>query len=58
MTHRSRKSQTKAWRWVPLALTWSEADDMVLLDDNFGAIAAAAEEGRVIYDNVWICETL
>lgn len=29
-----------------------EAADMVLLDDNFAAIAAAIEEGRGVYDNV------
>jgi Ca2+-transporting ATPase len=29
-----------------------EAGDMVLLDDDFSTIVAAAEEGRVIYDNL------
>jgi Ca2+-transporting ATPase len=29
-----------------------EAADMVLLDDNFTSIVAAAEEGRIVYDNI------
>ena len=29
-----------------------EASDMVLLDDNFTSIVAAAEEGRVVYSNI------
>lgn len=29
-----------------------EAADMILLDDNFATVVAAAEEGRVIYDNL------
>jgi magnesium-transporting ATPase (P-type) len=29
-----------------------EAADIILLDDNFASIAAAAEEGRAVYDNI------
>ena len=29
-----------------------EASDIILLDDNFASIAAAAEEGRTVYDNI------
>lgn len=29
-----------------------EASDMVVTDDNFASIAAAVEEGRVVYDNI------
>lgn len=29
-----------------------EAADMVLLDDNFTSIVSAAEEGRIVYDNI------
>jgi magnesium-transporting ATPase (P-type) len=29
-----------------------EAADVVLLDDRFGTIGAAVEQGRVIFDNI------
>ena len=32
-----------------------EASDMILLDDNFATIVAAAEEGRSVFNNVMKC---